>query len=123
MSDDGLSLLVCGGRAYSDRNELSAALTRIHRRRGIVVVIHGGASGADALAKEWAQRHGINTIGYPADWAKHGKAAGPIRNAFMLEHAKPDAVMAFDGGRGTADMVKRAKGAGIPVWRTWDHGL
>lgn len=44
-----------------------------------------------------------------------GKAAGPIRNQRMLDDGKPDRVLAFPGGRGTANMVKLAKAAGVPV--------
>ena len=80
------------------------------------VVIHGGARGADISADVCALAFGIDVEVYPADWAKHGKAAGPIRNAQMLREGRPDAVLAFPGGRGTADMVRRAKRAGVPVW-------
>ena len=45
------------------------------------------------------------------------KSAGHIRNQVMLDKGKPDVVVAFPGGRGTADMVRRAEGAGIEVRR------
>jgi hypothetical protein len=52
---------------------------------------------------------------YPADWAKHGRAASPIRNQQMLDEGRPNLVVAFPGGRGTADMVRRARSAGVEV--------
>jgi hypothetical protein len=52
---------------------------------------------------------------FDADWTKHGKAAGPIRNQEMIDEA--DALAAFPGGRGTADCVRRAKAKGIPIFR------
>ena len=52
---------------------------------------------------------------YPADWDTHGRGAGPIRNKQMLEEGKPDLVIAFPGGKGTANMIGQAKEAGIPV--------
>jgi hypothetical protein len=52
---------------------------------------------------------------FPADWEKYGKAAGPIRNQQILVEGKPDLVVAFQGGRGTANMVSRAQQAGVPV--------
>ncbi len=56
-------------------------------------------------------------IEYPADWKRYGRAAGRIRNALMLEYEKPDLVIAFhedlSTSRGTLDMLKRAKLAGI----------
>jgi len=45
----------------------------------------------------------------------HGRAAGPVRNAQMLAEGKPDFVVAFPGGRGTADMCKQARARGVKV--------
>jgi hypothetical protein len=76
-------------------------------------VIAGGASGADTLAEEWAKAQAIPCNVYHADWAKHVRAAGPMRNQQMLDEGRPTLVVAFPGGRGTADMVRRAREAGI----------
>ena len=78
-------------------------------------VVHGGAAGADTLAHTWAMRLGLEVDMMAADWATHGLAAGPIRNQQMLTDAKPDLVVAFPGGRGTADMVSRARHARVQV--------
>jgi len=51
----------------------------------------------------------------PAEWDKFGRRAGPLRNEQMLREGKPDVVVAFPGGRGTAHMVRIAKEAGIDV--------
>lgn len=51
---------------------------------------------------------------HPADWSTHGKAAGPIRNQQMAD-ARADLCLAFPGGKGISDMVRRAERAGIPV--------
>lgn len=56
---------------------------------------------------------------FKADWDKHGKAAGPIRNQQMLDEGKPDLVLAFAGGKGTDDMCRRARAAGVEVRRFW----
>ena len=79
------------------------------------MIIHGDANGADRLASQWAVDNGLKVEPYPADWAKQGRAAGPIRNKRMLEEGKPDLVVAFPGGRGTANMTKQAGEAGVPV--------
>ena len=52
---------------------------------------------------------------YPADWKKYGKSAGPLRNQRMIDEGKPDLVVAFPGGVGTADMISRAKAYNISV--------
>lgn len=106
-------VIVCGGRDFADQDVVDNFLDSIV----ITEVIHGGASGADTLAGRWAQRRGVPVKVYPADWNKHGRAAGPIRNQQMLDTEDPTAVIAFPGGRGTADMVRRAEDYGVPIYR------
>lgn len=110
-----LRVLVCGGRDFADRRAVFGALEALNTERGIGCIIHGAARGADSLAGDWATANGVLAECHPADWEAHGKAAGPIRNASMLESSKPDLVVAFPGGRGTADMVARARAAGVEV--------
>lgn len=110
-----MRVLVCGGRDFRDKMYGWGWLQAIHLKRGITAIIEGGATGADALAAAWAKLEGVPTERFPADWKAHGRAAGPIRNQQMIDEGKPDLVVAFPGGRGTADMVRRAKKAGIPV--------
>ena len=109
-----MKVLVTGGRHYEDGVTLFRVLGEIHTSRGISLLIHGDASGADRLAGEWADINDVPVEAFPADWKQHGRAAGPIRNREMLAR-KPNLVIAFPGGRGTADMVRQAKSAGIPV--------
>lgn len=112
-----MKLLVCGGRGYANRERVFAILDRVQAKHGPIVIIHGDCeTGADRLADEWAKARGMFCVPYPAHWQLLGHRAGPERNQRMLEDAEPDAVVAFPGGRGTADMVRRAKAASIPVW-------
>lgn len=125
-NDYALRVLICGGRDFTDwedfRNRLEA-IAREHfptteeDRYGNylydVMIIHGGAPGADSLADQWAVVNWTGLEVYPANWKKHGNAAGPIRNQQMLDEGKPDLVVHFPGGKGTADMVRRAKKANI----------
>lgn len=110
-----MRLLVCGGRDFSDTSHAYHALDKLHRTHGIGVVIEGDARGADRIAGYWARRNRVDNLKFRADWGKDGRAAGPIRNQRMLDEGKPDMVLAFPGGRGTADMVNRARAAGLPV--------
>lgn len=105
-------VLVCGGRDYDDRDHIWNTLTAIP---DVTCIIHGCATGADSEAMIVAEALGIKHAPFRADWQKYGRAAGPIRNRRMITEGKPDLVVAFPGGRGTADMVRRARVAGIPV--------
>lgn len=108
-------VLVCGGRDYDDENSLKMVLDAAHSANQIVMLIHGAARGADTLAEQWAEANGVTSNAYPADWKRDGKAAGPIRNQRMLDECKPHLVIAFPGGKGTADMISRSEAAGVPV--------
>lgn len=132
-----MRVLVCGGRSYGvpprgataeQLAQAQAERTLAHEtlyalrwqveieRREVLTVIEGGANGADRLAARFANFYqSVEHEPYPADWTKYGKAAGFIRNQQMLDEGKPDLVIAFPGGRGTADMVARARKAGIEV--------
>lgn len=111
-----MRLLVCGGRDFCDAVLVFAALDCVHEKRSVSLLIHGAAKGADSLADQWANERGIQVLRFPADWNKEGRAAGPIRNQKMLQVGKPDGVVAFPGGRGTADMIAQATKAGLKVW-------
>lgn len=138
--EPNINLLVCGDRRFADIALVRRTLDEIHKDYCIELLISGGAGkrmrrltdpnnmksephwvveyGADLLAEEWAQYHRIPHWIFrvkESDWAEHGGAAGPMRNARMLAEAKPDYVLAFPGGTGTADMVGKAERADIPV--------
>jgi phosphoribosylformylglycinamidine (FGAM) synthase-like amidotransferase family enzyme len=105
--------LICGGRDFRDYELMEKALRALILHPADAVIIHGAARGADTLAARWGQCNGSQVIACPADWDAHPKAAGPIRNSQMLTEHKPDVVIAFPGGRGTADMVRKARSAGV----------
>lgn len=114
-----MRILVCGGRDFDDWCLLSSVLDQYQYE--IDLLITGEAHGADFLARVWWKSlHNGDAWkdyykGFPADWETYGKAAGAIRNKQMLDEGKPDLVIAFPGGKGTANMVKLAKEAGVTV--------
>ena len=126
-----MKILVCGGRNFSDYNQMTRVMSAAVERLGMTVVIHGAMSGADNMAGRWARSAGLIEDPYPAEWddisapgavvrtrrdgTKYNAKAGPMRNQRMLDIGKPDCVIAFHGGDGTADMKARADKAGIPV--------
>lgn len=116
IPQNGQRWLICGGRDFADAAMFNAAMGDLIRVKGCPsVIIHGGAPGADRFAEAWAERMAVSRHRFPAQWDKHGKAAGPIRNQAMIDKGRPHFVIAFPGGSGTADMVRRAREAGIDV--------
>lgn len=123
LTKDLKRVIVCGGRDYADAERVREILDQ-HVGTLVVsesrnthywpVLVHGAAAGADSLADEWANGRDVFVEAYPANWDLHGRAAGPIRNQEMIDLGA-DLLIAFPGGRGTADIVKRAVRAGIPV--------
>lgn len=112
------TILVTGGRTYSDAAKVAEVLSTVLARAGWPMrLLHGDATGADALAKAWAVENQVEAVPFPVllnEWRCYGKAAGPIRNARMVAQ-RPDLVVAFPGNDGTADCVAQARAAGIPV--------
>jgi acetyl-CoA carboxylase alpha subunit len=113
------TVLVCGSRSWRDASVIQRRLARFPER---VRVIHGDARGADKLAASIAREFGHLVEAYPADWRRHGRAAGIIRNLEMLEK-KPDLVLAFwDGAStGTKHMIDAARRRDISVEVTRPH--
>lgn len=134
-----MRILVCGGRFFHDYGKVrawfaSAKCKELMALKGpIECIIHGGATGADTLADQWARANGVMVLRFPAKWEDmsavpcvvrlnrhsgryYNAAAGGIRNQQMLDEGKPDVCVAFTGGKGTADMVGRAlKASGVIV--------
>jgi len=119
-----MKILVCGGRKYGYKLESSRWVKDMEVwNKGIdliksykpTTIISGKAKGGDELGEHAAKTLSIPVEEYPADWYRHGKAAGHIRNQQMLDEGKPDLVIAFSGGKGTENMLIRSKKAGVEV--------
>ena len=108
-----MRVLITGSRHLSDRKAIVAALEGFDDD---TVIVHGGARGADRMANDVAIEMGYSLALYPANWAKYGKRAGPLRNQQMVS-AGADLCLAFPmaDSIGTWDCVRRARAAGIEV--------
>lgn len=115
-----MKVIIAGGRSYQPTSEDRASLDFFHEQSPITEVLCGMANGADAEGARWARRRGIPVHEYPPNWASFGKRAGPMRNQTMVDDA--DALIAFPGGAGTADVIRRAKSKGIDVCLIGHHG-
>ena len=110
-----MRVLVCGGEDYADEARVRAVLDDLHAESPISCVIQGGAPGAGWLGKHWASLRGVAVQTYIPRRHLDGCAAGAKRNQAMIDYGKPDVVVAFPGDRDTADVVQRARAAGIRV--------
>jgi len=117
-----IRILVTGSRNWTDVAAIDRAM---HDYMGDeyyfddFTIVHGASpTGLDALAEEWAVENYMYSDPHPADWTKHGRAAGPIRNQWMVDLGA-DACLGFPLGesRGTLDCMTRAHRASIPVWK------
>lgn len=138
-----MRILVTGSRSWADRDTIYGALNDVVTEHGLwlkpdeygnslpsrdVVVVHGGAHGADRIAGAWAIANGLKVEVHPADWDRHGKSAGLIRNQEMVD-AGADVALAFvtrcslkgcaqfrpHGSHGAMHCASLAQGAGIPT--------
>jgi|JI9StandDraft_1071089.scaffolds.fasta_scaffold123601_3 hypothetical protein len=110
-----MKVAVVGSRDFTERQRLYSKLDRLQAKRQITLVISGGARGVDTFAVDWAKSRGIPwDIKWP-DWNTHGKKAGFLRNAQIIDEA--DICIAFwdNVSKGTAHSIGLAKKKGIPV--------
>ena len=117
MSDPRhLRVIVCGGRHFADGACVQQVLDRVRAAVPAdyrLVIVHGAATGADTLARQWAESKGIAHEAHAADWAL-GRGAGRMRNERMLSLGC-ELVVAFPGGRGTAHMCAIARRNSVRV--------
>lgn len=109
-------VIVCGSRDWIDRELIAYVIAEHGAEHGdSLVIVHGAARGADRIADEEALVLGIATEAHPADWKRHGKAAGHIRNEEMAKLGAVKVEAFWDGkSRGTWNMIEAAKRHSIP---------
>ena len=104
-----MKAIVTGSRRWKSVGVIELALLE----HGVTFVVEGGCpTGADLIARELAERMGLEHKRVDADWGRFGRSAGPRRNQQMLdEHPDAALVLSFwlPGSRGTADMMDRAR--------------
>lgn len=114
-------ILVCGPRDWQDKALVYGVLDSykevVEKRNLQLVIVNGGAKGADTFARMWAAENGVTEKRYPAQWERYGKSAGPKRNVEMLVQEQPSLVIGFAEGfilsKCTGDMINRARKGGF----------
>ena len=111
---DGI-VVVTGGTRFLDWQFVYRSRDEFHASRPIVEMVNGMAPmGVDLFCYQWATRKGIHVREFPADWTRDEKKAGVIRNQEMIDQNPDISVgLVFPGHRGTIDMTRRLRKAGI----------
>lgn len=113
-------VLICGSRDYTNRAKIARLVELLAKTHGVrrLLIIHGGANGADIIADQAAKDLGVHRARVDALWDAYRKAAGPIRNGAMLA-LEPHEAYAFhpniEDSRGTKNMVEQLRKAGVRV--------
>lgn len=107
--------IICGGRDYVMTDADRAWLDGLRESLPITEVVCGMGRGADQGGRRWAVARGMPVQEFHANWMLFAKGAGPIRNQQMADYA--DACIVFSGGRGTADMLRKAEARGLRIVR------
>lgn len=125
MPREEFRVIIAGGRDFARNNwdkedwdllySTMDKLLQNKRRSHRVVVLCGMAKGRDMAGRTYALQRRFHVRYYPADWDKHGKKAGMIRNELMAQNA--DALVAFWDGKshGTKNMIETAQRYGLAI--------
>ena len=118
-------LLIAGSRTFDDRETFNRVTKEfIDGEERFTVIVEGGAAGADMMAREYAETHGMKVEEFRPDWKQFGRAAGPKRNDMMVKFIKEHngvALYFWDGeSKGTKQCIESARRKGVPVtiWNT-----
>lgn len=108
-------VLITGSRTWTDTTLIREALARVWHPEA-VLVSGGCPRGADRLAEQCWAYWGGTVQRCPADWQRHGRAAGFVRNQAVVD-AGADVCVAFihRHSRGATHCARAARRAGIPT--------
>jgi len=110
-----MRVIIAGGRSFKDYNRLCDVCDYMLQNQTDIEIVSGTAMGADKLGERYAQERGYKIARFPAEWDKHGRAAGFIRNEEMAKYS--NALIAFWDGhsKGTGHMIDLAEKHGLKI--------
>lgn len=112
-------IIIAGSRDFDDYKLLEKACDKLFKQYeakfGKLEVVSGCARGADKLGERYAQNRNYYVKRFPADWDKHGPAAGPIRNKEMADYANACVVFYNGFSKGSKNMIETAKKKRMPI--------
>lgn len=111
-----MNLIIAGSRDLTPIDLINRFAGKLDRKYGVSHVVSGKARGVDTAGEFWAVEHGKQIIDMPADWDRHGKKAGILRNVEMLQQADIILVIMHNDSRGSTHMATIAKASGKPTY-------
>lgn len=110
-----MKVIIAGSREFDDFEAMLGFMSVLPTEWDITEVVSGGARGADRLGESFAHLYNKSVKVFPADWDKHGKSAGILRNREMADYA--DGLIAFWDGvsPGTKHMIVSMYARNKPV--------
>ena len=109
-----MKTIIAGSRSIKDYLIVKEAIKLSGFK--ITEVISGEAVGVDGLGRRFGEENNIPVKPFPANWDRHGKGAGPIRNKQMADYAEA-CIVIWDGeSKGSKDMLKQAQQKGLKVY-------
>lgn len=126
-----MTILVTGSRSLTDQLLIDQAcdtfILEAGKRglSGFSCLKHGAAGGVDTLAANWAKRHGVEPVTFPAKWHIYGKSAGFKRNQEMIDSGFDVllAIRCLGKSQGTDDMINRVKKTRKPIFLYREDGV
>ena len=107
-------LLIAGSREFKNLDMVLSEFLKHHKERKIIEIVSGLANGPDKLGIEVAKELHLPWAEFPADWDKHGKSAGMIRNSEMADYATRGLIFWDGKSKGTANMIDQLNRKNIP---------
>lgn len=109
-------VIIAGSREFNDFNFLKQKLDYLLQNvTDEIEIVSGCARGADLLGEQYAKERGYTIKKFPADWEKHKKAAGYIRNKEMGEYANACVVFWMNKSKGSQHMIDIAKSLNLKL--------
>lgn len=111
-----MKIVIAGSRDITSQDLIDRYADILDDKYDITHVISGRAKGVDTCGETWANKHNKDIIYFPADWDKHGKKAGILRNLEMLKQADIILVIMHNDSRGSTHMASIAQTSGKPTY-------
>jgi hypothetical protein len=118
LMPEGKKIVVAGGKCDDVAkifSVLDKTLAKLQGRGEKMVLLHGGAGGAEKIASQWANNRNVPQIVFKPDWNKHDKAAPFKRNDEMLATLPAFLIMANKEGGIHEQLLRGAKKLGVPI--------